>query len=219
MKRELHVTKDGSHTMYVKELDESYHSIHGALQESRYVFINQGYHHVKKSPLFILEAGLGTGLNLLLTLLESEKEGKEVYYHTVEKYPLTSSEVQRLNYEEIIPEIPSGYLQLLHDAPWGQEFKMTDHFRVYKENSDFRYMKPIRAFDLIYFDAFAPDKQPHLWSKEMFSLIADVANPGCTLVTYSAKGSVCRALISNGFEVEKIPGPPGKREMIRAIRI
>jgi len=219
MKRVLKVTGDGSHTLYVNELDEPYHSTYGALQESRHIFINQGYHHVKKTPLHILEVGFGTGLNLLLTLQESEKDGTEVHYHGVEKYPLTPSEFMELNYEEQISGIPPGSLYHLHNEPWDKEFKMTDTFWMYKEKSDIRSMNPIGTFDLIYFDAFAPDKQPYLWSSEIFALLSQVAKPGCVMVTYSSKGSVRRALISNGFKIEKVPGPPGKREMIRAHRL
>lgn len=199
-------------------MDESYHSIHGAIQESMHVFINQGFHAIRKPKMRILETGLGTGLNLLLTLIESEKHGTEIYYHAVEKYPLTPSEFEKLNYEQSIPGAPSGYLKRVHLAPWGEEYSLDDGFRILKEKADFRTMDPPAGFDLVYFDAFAPDKQPQLWTSEIFSKLYNVMNPGALLVSYSSKGSVRRALTSCGFEVKKIPGPPGKREMIQAFR-
>jgi tRNA U34 5-methylaminomethyl-2-thiouridine-forming methyltransferase MnmC len=216
MERELRLTEDGSHTLIAKELDEPYHSIHGAVQESLHVFIDQGFISIPKSPVRILELGLGTGLNLLLTLVEAELSGREVFYHAVEKYPLEAFEYIRLNYENVVEGIPAGKLLELHKAPWGEDFPLSDRFSVFKELADFRSMDPQGTFDLVYFDAFAPDKQPELWSQEIFETIADLVDTGGILVSYTSKGSVRRALISCGFEVDRVPGPPGKREMIRA---
>ncbi len=219
MNRLLQLTEDGSHTFYLSELDESYHSMHGALQESEHVFINHGFKQVNKTSIRILEIGFGTGLNSILTLRESIKAGVMIHYHAVEKYPLTSSEYSRLNYEMLMDGVPEGILQKMHQTPWGQNVSLMANFTIYKEQSDFRNMKPEGRFDLIYFDAFAPEKQPELWTDDIFSKIADLSNPGAVLVTYSSKGVVRRALKTCGFNVEKIPGPPGKWEMIRAIRI
>jgi tRNA U34 5-methylaminomethyl-2-thiouridine-forming methyltransferase MnmC len=215
----LQVTEDGSHTFYLSELDETYHSMHGALQESEHVFIHHGIRQVKKTDFRILEIGLGTGLNAILSLRESIKLRASIHYHAVEKFPLTSSEFSKLNYERYIKGVPEGFLQQVHMAPWGQEVKLISNFTIFKEKSDFRDMKPEGGFDLVYFDAFAPEKQPELWSEGVFSKIADLTNPGAILVTYSSKGVVRRALKISGFKVEKVPGPPGKWEMIRAIRI
>ncbi|MCK5136383.1 MAG: tRNA (5-methylaminomethyl-2-thiouridine)(34)-methyltransferase MnmD [Bacteroidales bacterium] len=219
MERELRLTEDGSHTVYVTGLDESYHSIHGALQESMHVFINQGFHTISRSPMHILEIGLGTGLNMMLTLIESEKIRIEVYYHAVEKYPLEPAEFGQLNFERIIDGIPSGSLLKMHEAPWGKQFNLTESFSIYKEQSDIRSMDPMGRFDLVYYDAFAPDKQPQLWTPNIFSKLYELINPGGILVSYTAKGSVRRDLVSCGFKVERVPGPPGKWEMIRATRI
>lgn len=219
MNRLLQLTEDGSHTFYLSELDESYHSMHGALQESEHIFINHGFKQVNKTYIRILEIGFGTGLNSILTLRESIKAGVRIHYHAVEKYPLTSSEYPRLNYEMLMDGVPEGILQKMHQTPWGQNVSLMTNFTIYKEQSDFRDMKPEGRFDLIYFDAFAPEKQPELWSEDIFSKIADLSNPGAVLVTYSSKGVVRRALRTCGFNVEKKPGPPGKWEMIRAIRI
>jgi tRNA U34 5-methylaminomethyl-2-thiouridine-forming methyltransferase MnmC len=219
MKRELRITEDGSHTLFVHDIEEPYHSMHGAIQESRHIFIIQGLLTIKRSTVRILELGLGTGLNLILTLLEAIKLEKNIHYHAVEKYPLLSEEYRALNYEHIIPGLPSGVLERVHSAPWNKEFKLSETFSIIKEKSDFRSMAPPGKYDLVYFDAFAPDKQPHLWSAEIFKKISSLVCPDGVLVSYSVKGSVRRALESTGFSVNKVPGPPGKREMIRATRI
>ena len=220
MKREFRITADGSHTLYVPFLDESYHSVHGAIRESNHVFIREGFYEALKlslrPSLKILETGLGTGLNVLLTLKESRRTGTDVYYHAVEKFPLEEAEYTRLNYELLIDELPVGFLHKIHEAPWEEDFRLGDNFTLRKERTDFRTMRPGGAYDLVYFDAFAPGKQPQLWTKEVFSKIFDLLNPGGILVTYSSRSSIRKELISCGFNVEKIPGPPGKREMTRA---
>ena len=218
MKRELRLTGDGSHTVYLNELDEPYHSVHGAVQESMHVFIKQGFHEVRKSSLRILEMGLGTGLNLILTLLESEKLGIDVYYHAVEKYPLIPSEFSILNFEKVLACKPIGNLLKMHEAPWEEDFALTKNFHIHKQKADFKSMNPNGKFDLVYFDAFAPAKQPQLWTAEIFLKLYNLMKPEAILVTYTSKGSVRRTLISCGFDVVKLPGPPGKLEMIRAVK-
>jgi tRNA U34 5-methylaminomethyl-2-thiouridine-forming methyltransferase MnmC len=217
--RELRITEDGSHTIYLRDLDEPYHSIHGSIQESMHVFINQGFNLVGRSPIRILEIGLGTGLNILLTLAESEKRRVEVSYHAVEKYPLVPREFKSLNFEQFIPDVASGSLMAIHERPWGQDIMLSGNFTLFKELADIRDMIPNKTFDLVYFDAFAPDKQPELWNENVFRKVAGCMKPGAILVTYAAKGSVRRTMKACGFLVEKVPGPPGKREMIRARRI
>lgn len=219
MKRELRLTEDGSHTLYLPELDEPYHSIHGAIQESRHVFLGHGLLTMDLSSLNILEIGFGTGLNALLTLEQAMEKKLTINYHAVEKYPLTPAEYSCLNFEKLAEAAPPGSLQRLHEADWDESVTIADGFTLRKEASDFRTMNLLNHFDLVYFDAFSPQKQPHLWSEEIFRRISNKVNPGGVLVTYTCKGSVRRALISCGFEVEKVPGPPGKREMIRAVRI
>ena len=218
MDRELLLTEDGSHTVYVHGLEEPYHSIHGAVQESIHVFIRQGFESAGKSALSILEIGLGTGLNVILSLASALRNKYEVYYHAVEKYPLLPSEYTKLNFEEFISGLPPGVVKKLHEAPWETRFNLSEGFEVYKEHSDFRAMNPQNQFDLVYFDAFAPDKQPELWSEAIFLKIAGLMNAGGILVTYSSKSSVRKALNSCGFNVTKVSGPPGKREMIRALK-
>jgi len=218
MERILRITGDGSHTIFQKALNEPYHSAHGALQESQHVFINQGLHNVKATSVRILEIGFGTGLNALLTLSEALLQKLVIYYHAVEKYPLIESEYTLLNYEELIDGLPEGILQRIHSFPWEKPVKISERFTLYKEKADFRSMSLPTKFNLVYFDAFSPGKQPELWSSDVFGAVAKSAEPGCILVTYSAKGSVRRTLDSCGFDVTKVAGPPGKREMIRAIK-
>ena len=219
MERKLILTADGSHTIFVNGMDEPYHSTHGALQESRHIFIKHGLQTVKKKSVRILELGFGTGLNALLTLIESIPLDLDIYYHAVEKYPLADSEYSRLNYEKLVKESPKGTLKGFHTCPWGENVQITDNFTLFKEKADFRSMNPPPHMNLIYFDAFSPDKQPELWTSTIFDTIARAADPGAILVSYSSKGLVRRAIASSGFEVHKAEGPPGKREMIRAIKI
>lgn len=218
MKRSLQLTKDGSHTIIVSELDEPYHSSHGAIQESMHVFIKHGLHTVNKASINILEIGLGTGLNALLTLVEAKRLNMEVHYYAVEKYPLNEGEYSALNYENIIEGCPGGLLNQIHETPWEQSVAITDRFSLFKEKSDFRAMNLSSKYDLIYFDAFSPDKQPALWTEEIFSAIALTSCSGAILTTYSSKVIVRKALSSCGFQVTKVPGPPGKVEMIRATK-
>ena len=218
MERSLKITEDGSHTMFVKGLDEPYHSTHGALQESMHVFIKQGLLTVKESSVRILELGFGTGLNALLTLAHSIRHELDIYYHAVEKYPLTENEYKLLNHEKFVDHLPKGMQNRLHSSPWGEAVQISDRFTLFKEESDFRSMSLSPNIKLVYFDAFSPDKQPELWTQDVIASIAAVSDPGAILVTYSSKGVVRRTLTSCGFEVNKVPGPTGKREMIRATK-
>ena len=218
MERSLKITEDGSHTMFVKGLDELYHSTHGALQESMHVFIKQGLLTLNQPSVRILELGFGTGLNALLTLSQSIPLKLDIFYHAVEKYPLMEHEYKQLNYEKLVDHLPKGSLHRIHCCPWGEPVQISDRFTLYKEEADFRSMKLSPNINLVYFDAFSPDKQPELWTPEIMGAIGRVSDTGAILVTYSSKGIVRRALNSCGFDVLKVAGPPGKREMIRAIK-
>jgi len=218
MKRELRLTDDGSHTLYLQDLDESYHSTFGAIQESLHIFIGQGFLTLDLPSISILEIGFGTGLNALLTLSEAERRGVEVQYHGIEKYPLDHKEYSSLNYEEFINGILPGSLMKLHKAPWEEAIRITENFTLTKELTDISTINPKGPFDLVYFDAFAPQKQEDLWSEEVFCRISRALKPGGILVTYTSMGIVKRALRSCGFEVKRAPGPPGKRHTLRAIK-
>jgi tRNA U34 5-methylaminomethyl-2-thiouridine-forming methyltransferase MnmC len=217
--QQLVVTSDGSHTIYVPELDEHYHSIHGAVQESEYIFINCGYKFSKANPLNIFEAGFGTGLNAFLTLLECVKDERSVNYTSIEKYPLGNDIVEKLNYNRLKGKEAGDYFKLIHSAEWNKMTPVSKNFSLLKIHDDLVSFKPVGEFDLIYFDAFGPDKQPDVWTREIFMKISSITAKGGIFVTYSAKGEVKRKLKACGFEVTLLPGPPGKRQIIRAIKI
>jgi tRNA U34 5-methylaminomethyl-2-thiouridine-forming methyltransferase MnmC len=215
MKREAIKTEDGSMTLFVPELGEHYHSIHGAVTESEHIFIEAAFKHCSKESIRVLEYGMGTGLNILLTFLEAQKSKKKVYYHSIEKYPLTKEETEVLNKSKLPQSAHSVFTQI-HDLPWGTENKLSPSFSLFKEKSDFREATPEGIFDVIYFDAFSPDVQPELWTLPLFENIFGRASPGAILTTYTSKGIVKQNLRSAGFTIKRLPGPPGKRHIIRA---
>ncbi|MFZ5940921.1 MAG: tRNA (5-methylaminomethyl-2-thiouridine)(34)-methyltransferase MnmD [Bacteroidota bacterium] len=218
MEREFRITADGSHTLFIPGLKEPYHSMNGALTESKHIFIRGGLDFMDPGPVSILEFGFGTGLNALLTAIEAAKRKCNIRYTTLEKYPLGPDEVRGLNYPGLLGEGASELFTAIHEAPWEEEVALGEYFTLRKLRCDFRQPEAFPPTDLVYFDAFAPDVQPALWSDDLFVRIAAGMRPGAVLVTYSAKGSVKRSLQAAGFHVQKLPGPPGKREMIRAVR-
>jgi tRNA U34 5-methylaminomethyl-2-thiouridine-forming methyltransferase MnmC len=212
--RELTFTKDGSPTFFVPLLDEHYHSIPGALQESEHVFVKMGWDAVEKPmgrPLDVLEMGMGTGLNAALFAELSEQRQAPIRYTSIEKYPLKVEE-----YRAYCSRIDFGHLLEIHEREWTIPAVIHPYFTLTKLEVDLLHYSTESKFDLILFDAFAPDAQPELWSSDVFSRLYNVCNKGAALVTYSAKGAVKRNMIQAGFDVEKVPGPPGKREMLRA---
>jgi len=212
-------TSDGSHTIYVPELNEHYHSIHGAVQESEHIFIKTGYDNCKADPLYIFEAGFGTGLNALLTAVRSINDNREVFYTSVEKYPVGNNLIKSLNHEKYAGSDGKNIFRLIHSSAWGGMHLICNKFNLYKVEADLADFIPVFPIDLVYFDAFGPDKQPSMWTREIFGRIASAMRSGGILVTYSAKGEVKRNLRSVGFDVKLLPGPPGKREMISAKKI
>jgi tRNA U34 5-methylaminomethyl-2-thiouridine-forming methyltransferase MnmC len=257
MERKLRITEDGSHTVEVPGLGPplvTYHSIHGAVQESREVYIKagllaaaRGLHtgprglHATEADGFtqtstaapalrVLEMGFGTGLNALLTFQEAIRLGIPIYYQTIEQYPLTPQEYEGLNYEEILHNAEKvtssgngtplmGILRDMHGAVWEADIRMHPLFTLHKIKGSFLQREFHKeGSDVLYYDAFAPDTQPELWQVAVFEKLFTLLKPGGLMVTYCAKGEVRRALMASGFVVEKLPGPPGKREMIRAWR-
>lgn len=220
MKRKIVTTEDGSHTLYIPEMDEHYHSTHGALQESKHIFIEAGLKANQKDELCVFEVGLGTGLNALLTLITADELSIKLNYISIEKYPLSEEEYNGLNYSEQTNfDYKPNYLAI-HKCDWNQSIILTANFHFKKLQSDIRTLEfsNLEMFDVIYFDAFAPNKQVGLWDKSIFDKIYKHCNPGAVLVTYCAKGEVRRNLQAVGFKVERLPGPPGKREILRAIK-
>jgi tRNA U34 5-methylaminomethyl-2-thiouridine-forming methyltransferase MnmC len=217
-------TEDGSHSLYLPHLNETYHSFHGALQESRHVFIQMGLRHISNTApnqvLNILEIGFGTGLNALLTLLETIGHGLSVHYHSLEPFPLPSAITGQLNYGEMAGG-PQGrdYFQRLHEAPWNQDVQITDGFCLHKVLGKLEEKDLVQDYyHVVYFDAFAPNKQGELWEREVLNKVVQAMAPGGVFVTYCAKGQLKRDLKTLGLEVETLPGPPGKKEMVRATK-
>lgn len=206
----LIVTGDGSYTLEVKS-GVTYHSRFGAVQESRHIFIDAGLRMAHGSPLRIFEMGFGTGLNAMLTLLEA----RPIHYETVETEPLQWA--QELNFCEVLgrPDCRPAF-ERLHDAEWEHAVEITPEFQLFKSRQDIRGYRLREPADLVYYDAFDPVVQPELWTEELFAGLFGQLAPGAILVTYCCKGAVRRALQAAGFQTEKLPGPPGKREFLRA---
>jgi len=220
VEREIIITQDGSHSIKVSEMNITYHSIHGAIQESKHVFIKAGLKSLiltEGTGLNIFEMGFGTGLNALLTIIETEELQREIYYETVEQYPLDNGEVKSLNYCKQLDRTDlQSLFEQLHTSAWEKKINITKGFCLKKTKTNVLNFETSGTFELIYFDAFAPNVQPELWTTEIFEKMFSILKPGGLLVTYCSKGDVRRAMQAAGFVVEKLPGPKGKREMIRA---
>tara|TARA_R110000787_G_scaffold271063_4_gene378170 strand:- start:6548 stop:7210 length:663 start_codon:yes stop_codon:yes gene_type:complete len=219
LKREIIITSDGSTTIQIPEWNEQYHSIHGAIQEAYHVFIKQGLESISKKKLSILEIGFGTGLNGFITFLEAQKNNLTIEYVGVEAYPVVPEEIEKLNYvSELNASHSTNVFETFHNCSWEEKHQITTDFSLIKRKQFFNEIVDKNKFDLIYFDAFGARLQPELWTEEIFSKMFTAMKSNGTLVTYSAKGSVRRAMQSVGFVVERLPGPPGKREMLRAVK-
>ena len=220
----LFLTEDGSHSVYSDEFDVSYHSKHGAIQETQHVFINAGLDYIlQQSPteINILEIGFGTGLNAFMTFLESERQpiSATVNYFAIEAYPLSMEQVFELNYVEQLNAAPHEDIFLkMHSSDWSDVHPLSKKFNFQKLLMNFEDIDFQNQMDLIYFDAFAPDVQPQLWEENLMAKMFNALRSQGVLTTYCAKGAVKRTLKSMGFFIESLPGPPGKREMTRAIK-
>lgn len=220
MKREIIITSDGSTTIHLPEWNEQYHSKHGAIQEAYHVFIKNGLSLFKNKSISILEIGFGTGLNSLITFFEAPKRCLNVNYVGVEAYPILQEELKKLNYSsELNFENCNEIFNTIHLVDWEINNKISDNFKLIKRKQFFDNINDQSVYNLIYFDAFGARVQPELWTESIFKRMYDALIIGGVLVTYSAKGSVRRAMIAVGFEVERLEGPPGKREMLRAKKI
>ena len=211
MKIEIQPTADGSPTLFLPEMDEHYHSVNGAVRESQHVYIEAGFKQCRKSEIHVLEMGFGTGLNVLLTALEAENQKIKVFYTGLEKFPLPAEITDWLNYSE------TALFRAIHLAEWEKSVPVNPYLYLKKIRTDFRDFNFPDKYDVVYYDAFAPDKQPGGWSSELFDRIFSSMNRGGIITTYCAKGNVRRMMQQAGFTVERIPGPPGKREMLRAV--
>ncbi|MEL6843637.1 MAG: tRNA (5-methylaminomethyl-2-thiouridine)(34)-methyltransferase MnmD [Bacteroidota bacterium] len=213
------ITNDGSSTLYSPQYDEHYHSVHGAIQESMHVFIRMGLDGLapERKDIRILEMGFGTGLNALLSLLY--RKDRRVHYTGIEAIPVEAEIAEGLNYADKLGEsaLKTPFMAL-HNAPWEEETEIVPGFLLQKYHIKLEEFIPQGSYDLIYFDAFAPNSQPELWTEQMMQRMYEMTTAGGIFVTYSAKSSVRRGLQAAGYTVEKLPGPPGKREMLRATR-
>lgn len=215
----LEQTADGSYTLYVPELDEHYHSVKGALTESQHIFIDMGLKHSSVWNPRILEIGFGTGLNAFLSLITAEEMKKHIHFTSIERYPLSLEIIHQLDYPSIINRGHATDYLAIHEAPWEEDAQLTPWFTLHKIESDFTNYRFEKGYDIIYFDAFAPEKQPEMWKQSLFDALYEVLNEGGVLTTYCAKGVVRRMLQSAGFKVERLQGPPGgKREILRATK-
>lgn len=217
MDKEFVITEDGSHTIYLPEMDEHYHSTHGAVQESLHVYINQGLLQFPGKEISILEIGFGTGLNAFLTYVFAVKNNLKVTYTSIEKFPLTEAEYSVLNYSETIFTEHANVLKKLHQCEWNSWVSISPEFSIRKIHADLLTMEfgSAEQFDLLYYDAFAPTKQPEMWTEELINKVSESVRKDGILVTYCAKGAVRRAFSAAGFQMERVPGPIGKKEILR----
>ena len=219
MKREIIITDDGSTTIRIPDWDENYHSTHGAIQEAKHVFIKNGLDLFQsQDSISILEIGFGTGLNAFITFLETINKEK-VNYVGVEAYPISQEEIAQMNYvSELEAEKYQEVFDMMHFCDWENQQTITENFLLTKRKQFFQDIEDKNQFDLIYFDAFGFPLQPELWSEVIFKKMYDALLPKGTLVTYACRSSIKNAMLSVGFSIEKLPGAPGKREMLRATK-
>lgn len=216
-KRRVYQTRDGSKSIYWPEFDEYYHSIHGAITESEHVFIEHGLRACNQTEITILEVGFGTGLNAFLSFNETKSRELKIIYHAIEAFPISIDEFKQLDFEQLFTNDILN--SKLHELNWEVEHKIKENFRFKKIRNTLQNFDAKNEYDLVYYDAFAPSAQPELWEWHMFKKVYNMMKQNSILTTYCAKGQVKRDLKSIGFKVESLPGPPGKREMIRAIKI
>ena len=218
--RIIQKTEDGSPTIYLPELDEHYHSVHGAIQESSHIFIQAGLRSLPAGHIRILEVGFGTGLNAWLTLLAAREQGLNIHYTAFELYPLAPEVADRLDYPALTAPQQASLFARLHRCEWDKPIAIDPQFTLLKRHANLTNTPVDGLYDVIYFDAFAPEKQPEMWSEAIFRNLYGHLAPGGILTTYCAKGEIRRRLQHIGFTVERLPGPPhGKREILRATKV
>jgi len=213
------LTDDGSNSLYSEKFNENYHSSFGAITESSHIFINNGLKRITADKINILEVGFGTGLNCLLTFLELSNSFQMVRYETIEPYPIKPAILYQINYPSLLSSDAKELYDLIISSIWNNEVNIKSHGKLRKFHQKIEDFDFCRTYHLVYFDAFSPDIQPEMWSEAIFRKIYDAMLPEGILVTYSCKGTVKRTLKSVGFTIQKLAGPPGKREMLLAKKI
>jgi tRNA U34 5-methylaminomethyl-2-thiouridine-forming methyltransferase MnmC len=220
MKHEIIITKDGSSSIYIPELDETYHSKFGAIQEAKHVFIKNGLDLFESdSEISILEIGFGTGLNALITMLEAERRNLNINYVGVEAYPIALDEIAQLNYvEQLEASDKKADFEKMHATNWEEEIAINSNFKLTKRKQFFAEITDVNTYDLIYFDAFGFTVQPELWNEAIFEIMYKSLKNRGILTTYACRTSIKNAMQHAGFQTLKLPGAPGKREMLRALK-
>ena len=224
MERKIIITDDGSTTIHIPEWNEQYHSTHGAIQEAEHVYLEHGLAffctsegYAKDSEISILEIGFGTGLNAFLTAIKAQALNLNCNYVGVEGFPISKEELKALNYSEALKD--DVVFDAIHECDWEKECIVSKNFNLKKQQKQFSEIADKNKFDVVYFDAFGPRVQPELWTEAIFKNMYEAMKPNGVLVTYCAQGHARRAMISVGFTVEKVKGPPGKRHMLRAVKL
>ena len=222
IERKIITTADGSKTIHLESWNEQYHSKHGAFQEAKHVYINKGFLHrvdtFQGNTIEVLEIGFGTALNAMLTFTESIKQSLKINYTAYEAYPVQELELEALNYESKFPSNYVDFFKKMHTVSWNEFFEIAPHFFLNKQLKKFDQLEAANTYDLIFYDAFGPRVQPELWTEKLFQKMFNSLKNNGILVTYCAKGSVRRTMQAVGFNTERLPGPPGKREMLRATK-
>lgn len=222
LERKIITTADGSKTIHLESWNEQYHSKHGAFQEANHVYINKGFLHrvdtFQGNTIEVLEIGFGTALNAMLTFTESIKQSLKINYTAYEAYPVQELELEALDYESKFPSNYVDFFKKMHTVSWNEFFEIAPHFFLNKQLKKFDQLEAANTYDLIFYDAFGPRVQPELWTEKLFQKMFNSLKNNGILVTYCAKGSVRRTMQAVGFNTERLPGPPGKREMLRATK-
>jgi tRNA U34 5-methylaminomethyl-2-thiouridine-forming methyltransferase MnmC len=214
---EIIETRDGSHTLYSPQFDEIYHSRHGAIAESQHIFIRNGLEAVDSSVINVFEVGFGTGLNAYLSMLYAANKQVRINYYSIELYPLPDELIAKINYPELLHE-SRDIFTMLHSAAWNEAVVLSPHLSLHKIHGSLPDLDISLQADVIFFDAFSPEKQPGMWTEAIFKKMYDILRPGGFLVTYCSKSYVRRHMEQAGFTIQKLPGPMGKRDMVRAIK-
>jgi len=212
------LTADGSYTLHSKLHNAHYHSLNGAVQESQHIFISHGFNFINKKELKILEVGFGTGLNAALTAHQAIITKHKTIYYGVDLFPISEEILSKLNYSSFLQKDIGNIWDEINSAKWGETVKISDYFTITKFHRDFITMALENEFDIVYFDAFAPEDQPEMWLPKIFQKLYNATSKNGILVTYCSKGIVKQALRDAGYSIKRLPGPPGKRHMIRAIK-
>jgi len=219
VKREIILTRDGSSSIFMPELNETYHSRFGAIQEAKHVFIKNGLSLFDDKSVSILEIGFGTGLNTFITFLEAQKLNQHINYVGIEAYPVELEIIDQLNYVSELDAIQyQDFFDVIHESNWEEQINIAPNFSLTKRKQKIETIDDEGKFNLIYFDAFGFDVQPELWNEAIFEKMYNALLPNGVLVTYACRTTIKNAMLSAGFVVQKLPGAPGKREMLRATK-